>query len=177
MLSPLKAFFYTHILRDHLVLEGPLQRVREEDDEVLVQLILPGALHVHHALHVAVLELGEEAVEDLEVLADALRVLRRRAEALLAQQHPHLEEQIQRNQELSKIGRKYNEADLFEGLGDGLGERPHGVGLPLLVHDGGSGGKALGPEPELPRQTVGHYVICKGEREKFAFRLPSCLDQ
>ena len=56
-----------------------------------MQLILPGALHVHHALHIAVLEFGEEPVEDLEILADVLRVLRERAEALLAQQHAHLE--------------------------------------------------------------------------------------
>ena len=83
--------FETHILRHHFVLERPLQRVRKEDYEVLVQLILPGALHVHHALHIAVLEFGEEPVEDLEILADVLRVLRERAEALLAQQHSHLD--------------------------------------------------------------------------------------
>ena len=78
-------------MRHHFVLERPLQRVREENYQVLVQLILPGALHVHHALHIAVLKFGEEAVEDLEILAYVLRVLRGWAEALLAQQHAHLE--------------------------------------------------------------------------------------
>ena len=60
----------------------------------------------------------------------------------------------------------FDDAYLFEGLGHRLGERPHGIGLSLLVHDGGSGSQALGPEPKLPRQAIGHYVICKRVKSK-----------
>ena len=73
-------------LCDHLLAYSPLQRVREENDEVLVQLVLAHRLDVHHALDVAELKVGEETIEDLDVLPDSLGVLGLRGEALLAKQ-------------------------------------------------------------------------------------------
>ena len=60
-------------------------------------------LHMHHARDVGELELGEESVEDLEVLVDVLGVVRGGGEALLPQEG----------------------ANLLQGFGDGLGQRSH----------------------------------------------------
>ena len=53
----------------------------------------------------------------------------------------------------------FDDAYLLEGLGHGLGERPHGVGLSLLVHDGGASGQAFRTEPKLTSQIVVHDVV------------------
>ena len=58
---------------------------------------------MHHARDVGELELGEESVEDLEVLVDVLGVVRGGGEALLPQEG----------------------ANLLQGFGDGLGQRSH----------------------------------------------------
>ena len=56
-----------------------------------MELVLLDGLDVDHALDVGELELGEEPVEDLEVLADLLRVLGAGGEGLLAEELTDLE--------------------------------------------------------------------------------------
>lgn len=82
----------------------PLEGVGEEDDEVLLQLVLPHGLDVDHALDVGELELGEEPVEDLDVLADLLGVLGLRGQALLAEEGADLRKGAATNAENQPLG-------------------------------------------------------------------------
>ena len=49
--------------------------------------------------------------------------------------------------------------NLFEGLGEGLGQRPHDGALCLAVEDGRAGGQTLGAEPQLSGQVLLQHVV------------------
>lgn len=75
--------------------EGALQRLGEEHDDVLLVVVLERRLYGHHGADVGQLELGKQPVEHGQRLLQLGRQLLRRllmvaAQALLAQQLPHL---------------------------------------------------------------------------------------
>lgn len=64
-----------HILGDHLPVNCSLKRVREQADDVLLDLKFFRCLDVHHAGNVGELKLGEKSVEYLEVFVNFLCIV------------------------------------------------------------------------------------------------------